>query len=117
MVLTLSIFAVSISLVVWRPKSLHLNEATAAALGAAVMVLIGIISPQQAWNVLQANANVLLFFLGLMIISSIADQAGFFAWCAFKSARLAHGRGSTLLIIIFGLGAALTAFFPTMLRH
>jgi arsenical pump membrane protein len=111
MVLTLSIFAVSISLVMWRPRMLHLNEATAAALGAAVMLLIGILSPLQAWNVLQANANVLLFFLGLMIISTVADQAGFFSWCAAKSAKLAHGRGTALLVIIFGLGAALTAFF------
>ncbi len=92
-----------------RPRPF--NEATAAALGAVVMLIVGIVSPLQIWEVLQANANVLLFFLGLMIISIIAEQAGFFEWCAFKSVKLAHGQGPALLSIVFGLGALLTAFF------
>ena len=109
MISALVIFILAIVLVMGRPKPF--NEATAAALGAVVMLIAGVVSPFQVWDVLQANANVLLFFLGLMIISIMADQAGFFAWCAFKSVRLAHGRGPALLIVVFGLGAVLTAFF------
>jgi arsenical pump membrane protein len=92
-----------------RPRPL--NEATAAALGAAVMLIAGLVSPSQIWQVLHANANVLLFFLGLMIISVIADQAGFFEWCAFKAVKLAGGKGPALLTTVFVLGAILTAFF------
>ena len=109
MVLTSVVFVLAIGLVMVRPKPF--NEATAAALGAVIMLALGIVSPSQAWEVLQGNANVLLFFLGLMIISSVADQAGFFEWCAFKAVKLAHGKGPALLIIIFGLGALITAFF------
>ncbi len=109
MALTLAIFTVSITLVMTRPR--YFNEATAAALGALVMIIVGLVSPAQAWEVLQANANVLLFFLGLMLISIVADQAGFFEWCAFKSVKLAQGRGPWLLSIVFTLGAVLTAFF------
>lgn len=109
MVLTLVIFTLAIALVMTRPRPL--NEATAAALGAVVMIIIGLVSPAQAWEVLQANANVLLFFLGLMLISIVADQAGFFEWCAFKAVKLAHGKGPWLLSIVFTLGAVLTAFF------
>jgi arsenical pump membrane protein len=109
MILTLVIFVASISLVMVRPKPF--NEATAAALGAIIMLVVGIISPAQTWEVLQANANVLLFFLGLMIISLVAEQAGFFTWCAAKSVKIAHGKGPLLLIVVFGLGSALTAFF------
>jgi arsenical pump membrane protein len=75
------------------------------------MLLSGIVSPSQTWEVWQANSNVLLFFLGLMIISVIADQAGFFEWCAFKAVRLAGGKGSALLAAVFALGSILTAFF------
>lgn len=109
MVLTLAIFVLSMALLMVRPKPF--NEATAAALGAAIMLIAGIVSPSQAWNVLQTNANVLLFFLGLMIISVVADQAGFFEWCAFKSVKMAHGKGPVLLSVVFGLGTLLTAFF------
>jgi arsenical pump membrane protein len=109
MILALAIFLPAIALVMVRPRPL--NEATAAALGAVAMLIAGVVSPSQAWGVLLANANVLLFFLGLMIISIVADQAGFFEWCAFKSVKLARGRGPWLLSIVFGLGAVLTAFF------
>jgi arsenical pump membrane protein len=109
MVLSLAIFLPAIALVIWRPKPF--NEATAAALGAAAMLIAGLVSPLQVWRVFLANDNVLLFFLGLMLISSIADQAGFFEWCAFKAVKLAGGRSLWLLGGVFVLGALLTAFF------
>jgi arsenical pump membrane protein len=108
MVLSLAIFLPAIALVIWRPRPL--NEATAAALGAAAMLIAGVVSPGQTWQVLIANDNVLLFFLGLMLISSFADQAGFFEWCAFKAVKLARGKSLWLLGMIFALGALLTAF-------
>ena len=109
MILTLVIFASSIGLLMVRPKPL--NEATAVALGAAAMLVLSIISPLQTWQVLQENANVLLFFLGLMIISVVAEQAGFFQWCAIKAVKLAGTKGPVLLGVVFALGAFITAFF------
>ncbi len=109
MFLALAIFIPAIGLVMVRPKPL--NEATAAALGAAVMILAAVVTPLQTWEVLKANSNILLFFLGLMVISIIADQAGFFEWCAFKSLKLAKGKSHALLAVVFGLGSVLTAFF------
>jgi len=109
MVLTIIIFAASIGLLMVRPKPL--NEASAVALGAAAMLVFSLISPRQTWQVLQENANVLLFFLGLMIISVIAEQAGFFQWCAVKATQIAGSKGPALLYVVFGLGALITAFF------
>jgi arsenical pump membrane protein len=109
MVWPLVIFIPAITLVMVRPKPL--NEATAAALGALVMLIAGIISPLNMREVFQVNLNVLLFFLGLMIISVIADQAGFFEWCAYNAVKLGKGRGTVLLSLLFGLGALITAFF------
>jgi arsenical pump membrane protein len=109
MLLSLIIFIPAIALVMLRPRPL--NEATAAALGAVAMLIGGVISPFDTWEVLKSSANILLFFLGLMIISIIADRAGFFEWCAFKSVRLARGKGTLLLLVVFSLGAVLTAFF------
>lgn len=91
-----------------RPKPL--NEATAALLGAIVMVATRVVSPAQTLDVLKNSDNILLFFLGLMIVCSIADRAGFFEWSAFKATRLANGKGRRLLLVLFGLGTLITAF-------
>jgi len=58
MILSLAIFFPALALVMVRPRPL--NEATAAALGAAVMLITGVVSFPEAWAVLQANASVLL---------------------------------------------------------
>jgi arsenical pump membrane protein len=109
MIITLIIFFASIGLLMVRPKPL--NEAAAVAIGAVVMLIFSLISPIQTWQVLQENANVLLFFLGLMIISVVAEQAGFFKWCAFKATKLAGNKSQALLVVVFCLGTIITAFF------
>jgi arsenical pump membrane protein len=109
MLLSLLIFVPTIALVMWRPKPF--NEATAAALGAVIIIIAGVVTPLQSWRVFLANLNVLLFFLGLMVIGIIADKAGFFEWCAQKAVKVAGGKGPALLAVVFGLGTFLTAFF------
>jgi len=93
----------------FRPKPL--NEATAALLGAILMLATTIISASDAYDVLKTTANILLFFLGLMIVCAVADRAGFFEWSAFKAVKLANGRGRRLLLVLFGLGTVITTFF------
>ena len=109
MILALSIFALTLILIMVRPRPL--NEATAASLGALAMLVTGVVSLTQVFEALVTNANILLFFLGLMLISALAERAGFFNWSAFKAIQLANGNGRRLLLIIFGVGAAITAFF------
>jgi len=109
MLLALCIFALTIILIMVRPRPL--NEATAASLGALGMLVSGVVSLPQVFEVLMTSANILLFFLGLMLVSALADRAGFFNWSALKAIQLANGNGRRLLLIIFGVGAAITAFF------
>ncbi len=109
MVLALIIFILSIILIMFRPKPL--NESTAAALGAFLMLATSVVTPAQAIEVLKYNANILLFFLGLMLVCIVADEGGFFEWSAIKAIGLAKGNGRKLFLIIFGLGAVITAFF------
>jgi arsenical pump membrane protein len=109
MILTLCIFCITLILIMVRPKPL--NEATAALLGAIIMVAASVVSPGQTLEVFKGSANILLFFLGLMIVCAVADRAGFFEWSAFKAVKLAKGKGSRLLLVLFGLGTVITAFF------
>ena len=109
MILAIVIFAITLVLIIVRPKPL--NEGTAAALGAIAILIAGVISLHDVYDVFKATYNILLFFLGLMIISTIADQAGFFKWCAQKAVTLAKGSARRLLLVVFGLGVLITAFF------
>jgi len=109
MLLAISIFALTLVLVMTRPKPF--NETAAASLGALFMVLGGVVTPPQILSVLQVNLNVLLFFLGLMVVSAVAEKAGFFRWSALGAVKAAKGSGTRLLLFIIGLGVVITAFF------
>src|SRR5699024_3986955 len=50
-------------------------------------------------------------FVGLIIISLILDEAGFFNWTALHIARWGNGRGHLLFPLIVLLGAVIAAFF------
>ncbi|MDM7998705.1 MAG: ArsB/NhaD family transporter [Dehalococcoidia bacterium] len=109
MILAVVIFAITLVLIIVRPKPL--NEGTAAALGAIAILIAGVISLDDVYDVFRGTDNILLFFLGLMIISAITDQAGIFRWCAHEAVGLAQGSARRLLLVVFGLGVLITAFF------
>lgn len=75
------------------------------------MLITGVVSPPDALGVLQANVNILLFFLGLMLVTLIAEMGGFFDWSAARAVSLADGNGYKLLGVVFALGAVVTFFF------
>lgn len=109
MIPAVAIFAVTLLLIVLRPKPL--NEGTAAAVGAVTILITGIISVEDVYEVFWATDNILLFFLGLMVISAVTDGAGIFRWCAHQALGLANGSARRLLLVVFGLGALITTFF------
>jgi arsenical pump membrane protein len=109
MVLAVAIFAVTLLLIIVRPKPL--NEGTAAAMGAVTILIAGVISMEDIYEVFWATDNILLFFLGLMVISAVTDQAGIFKWFAHEAVGLANGSARRLLLVVFGLGVLITTFF------
>ena len=102
------IFALTLSVIMVRPY--HVSEALAAAVGATLMLIGGYILPGEALQVLKGQWNIYGFFLGLMIISAVADQAGIFDILAAQTGRLAKGRALRLLLGVFLLGMIITAF-------
>jgi len=65
------------------------NEAIIAMVGAAVLLLLGLIAPADAFLTLIRDWNTFLFFLGMMGLSALAEAAGLFDWLAVQAARLA----------------------------
>ncbi len=102
------IFVSTLVLIMIRP--LRLSEAVIAAGGGLLMLVCGIITPDDATSTLLGQWNIYGFFLGLMVISAISDAAGVFDILAYQAARLAGGSSLRLYLAIFAVGVVITAF-------
>jgi arsenical pump membrane protein len=106
--LSAGIFLLTLALMFARPRDL--NEAVSAGIGALLMLLLRLATPQDVLDVLGETANVLLFLLGMMIVTCVAERSGVFDALAGAAARTARGSGRLLLVNVFVLGALITAF-------
>ncbi len=102
------IIVATLAAIVIRPY--RFPEAASAVAGAMLLVLGGFLPVTDAMGALASQTNVFGFFLGLMTISAVADQAGLFDMLTFRAAQLAGGRTRRLYLAIFGLGILTTAF-------
>jgi arsenical pump membrane protein len=104
-----AIFVAAIAGVVTRPG--RLDEAGAAVLGALAMLAFGVLPAGRALAALASQWNLFLFLLGLMLIAGLADAAGFFDAAGALAVRASRGSGRLLLVMVFAVGAIVTAFF------
>jgi len=81
MIRALSIFAVTY-LLMSRPHwpTIQLDRPTAALIGAVLMVVAGVLTPEQAYRAVDWNTVVLL--LGMFLLAGCLRLAGFFDWAA-----------------------------------
>ncbi len=105
--ITLAVFALTLALVLIRPRGW--NEAWWTAGGGVVMLLLHLETPGEAWQVTRAGSDVLLFLLALLLFSALLETSGFFEWAAIQAAQKAHGDARRLYRNVFLLGASITA--------
>ena len=103
-----ALFVATIAMVVVRPR--RVSEDAVAATAALLTIAIGLVSPAQAGQVAAGTLSILGFFLGMMAITAVVDQAGFFGWAAMRAAHIAGGSGQRLLLALFGVGVLITIF-------
>jgi arsenical pump membrane protein len=84
------------------------NEAIVAMGGAGLLLLLGLISPADAFSTLCRDWNTFLFFLGMMGLSALAEAAGLFDWLAVQAARFARQSAWRLFLNIFALGTLIS---------
>jgi arsenical pump membrane protein len=97
----------TLAAVLLRPRGL--DEAWAAGAGALAMLLVTPLGLDALPAVARETADVLLFLLGMMVLTALVEQAGVFALLAEGCARLARGSGPALFVVVFLLGAVITA--------
>lgn len=105
-VATLAIFALTMLLVVLRPR--RWPEAIWTCLGAALLLAARFVSPHDAVEVTTQAGDALLFLAALLILAALIERSGFFDWAAIEAAHLARGRVRTLYRNVFILGALIT---------
>ncbi|MEG8031546.1 arsenic transporter [Sphingomonas aurantiaca] len=109
MLLALAIFAVTIALVIWQPRGLGIGWSALG--GAAVALLVGVVSLSDVPVVWGIVWNATATFVAIIIVSLLLDEAGFFEWAALHVARWGGGHGRRLFVLIVLLGAAVSALF------
>lgn len=103
------IFLFTLTLVIWQPRGLGIGWS--ALLGASLALLSGVVSLTDVPTVIGYVWNATLTLIGVLLITLLLDEAGFFEWCALLVARLAAGSGPRLFVLIVLLGALTAALF------
>ena len=85
-----------------RLKVLPLNRPAAAMLGTVLMVVCGVMTPEQAYRAVDYDTLILL--LGMSLISAYLCLAGFFEWTADWVLRTAKTPRRLLLYLILTSG-------------
>ena len=109
MLLVVLIFVATIALVIWQPKGLGIGWSALG--GAAVALLVGVVSLSDVPVVWDIVWNATAAFVAIIIISLLLDEAGFFEWAALHIARWGKGNGRRLFALVVLLGAALSSLF------
>ena len=94
--------------VIVRP--FKLPEAVWALLGAAVLVLTGLLPWADGLDAVGKGLDVYLFLTGMMLLSETARREGLFDWAAAFAVNRAIRSPKRLFLLIYGVGVVVTAF-------
>jgi len=112
-ILALSILLLTLVLALARPSigGFRFEHGSAATLGAALMLLTGLVPYDLALNTLRMLAYPLLTIISLMVITIVAEKAGLLDWITRAVLRAGRGRGMRLFTLIFFTGAGVGMVF------
>jgi arsenical pump membrane protein len=81
-----------------------------AVIGAAILVVLGLLPWRDALAAAEKGTDVYLFLVGMMLLSEVARQEGLFDWLATHAVRHAKGSAERLFLIVYGVGTLVTVF-------
>lgn len=91
-------------------RPFKVNEAIWALCGAALMLLLGLVSASQSFSAIYKGLDVYLFLTGMMLLAETAREEKLFDWLAANATKYAKGSASTLFTLIYFVAIFITAF-------
>ncbi len=88
------------------------DKTVAALVGGTLVVILGVVSSEQAFEAV--DLNVIFLLAGMMILAGILRRTGFFQWLAIRSVKLARGEPFRLLLVLSAVCALLSAFLDNV---
>lgn len=105
--LAVLIFVVTYAIII----SERVHRTPAALLGGMLMILLGVLSQEEAFRSL--DLNVIFLLTGMMMIAYLLGETGVFQWMAVNAVGLGKGEPVRILVIL----CAITAFFSALLDN
>ncbi len=88
------------------------HRTIAALIGASLVLVIGVITPERAWESIDQNTILLLF--GMMNIVTVMGKSGFFHLVAAKAVQITKGSPTRVLWVFSILTAVFSAFLDNV---
>jgi Na+/H+ antiporter NhaD/arsenite permease-like protein len=76
----------------------RVDKTIAALAGGVAMVLLGVVTQEQAFE--HIDLNVIFLLAGMMVLAGILRRTGIFGWMAVRAARVAAGNPYRLLVVM-----------------
>lgn len=106
--ISIVIFLAVIALIV----SEKVHEAAAAFIGAAALLLVGILDIEEAASYIDYNTVGVL--VGMMVFVAVIKNSGMFEYIAMKSAKIAKGDPWRIMVLFTIVTAVLSAFLDNV---
>jgi Na+/H+ antiporter NhaD/arsenite permease-like protein len=90
----------------------RMHKTLAAMAGGIAMVLLGIVSQEEAFA--EIDFNVIFLLAGMMILAGIIRKTGVFGWIAVRAARFAGGDPYRILVVLSLITAGASAFLDNV---
>jgi Na+/H+ antiporter NhaD/arsenite permease-like protein len=107
-VIGLAVFVLTYALIATE----RVHKTLAAMAGGVAMVLLGIITQEQAFD--EIDFNVIFLLAGMMILAGIIRKTGVFGWLAVRAARFAGGDGYRVLVVLSVITAVASALLDNV---
>ena len=104
----LAVFIVTYALIATE----RVHKTLAALAGGVAMVLLGVLTQEQAFEAI--DFNVIFLLAGMMILAGIIRKTGVFGWLAVRAARFAGGDGYRVLVVMSLITAVASAFLDNV---
>ena len=90
----------------------RLHKTVAALAGGVLMVVLGIVSQEEAFAAI--DFNVIFLLVGMMVIANVMRRTGVFQWVAIRSVRVARGDPWRILVVLCTITAVASALLDNV---